>query len=74
MTPEQREANNARHRQISPSKAHDMGYIVWIATYRGRKARIVSGKPVPGWIHEYGDQVKWKCVEGREYLNQLVAN
>lgn len=49
-------------------KAWRQGKIVWLATWRGRKAHIISGRAVPNWIHEGGNEVKWKVLEGKEWL------
>lgn len=49
-------------------EAWERGRIVWVAKWHGRTARIVSMRPVPGWIHEGGNEVKWKVIEGEEYL------
>lgn len=51
-------------------KAWKAGKIVWLATWKGRKARIVSNRQVPNWIHEGGNEVKWKLLEGREWLTK----
>lgn len=51
-------------------KAWATGKIVWLATWRGRRARVVSGRAMPNWIHEGGNQVKWKVLEGKEWLQK----
>lgn len=50
--------------------------IVWIAKWRGRKARISSKdgpSKTPNWIHESGEEVNWRCIKGKEYLNKLAT-
>lgn len=67
MTPEQRKANDRRKLAQRAHKKNSR--IVWIASYRGRNARIVSGqRNLPGWIYEHGEHVNWKVVEGEKFL------
>jgi hypothetical protein len=46
--------------------------IVWIATWKGYKARISSkNSSVPNWVHEGGNKVKWRCIKGKEHLEAI---